>query len=49
MGLQVIVEEGRGQRVAYALDEGMVEFGTALQDGNLERALAYLETLPQNE
>ncbi|CAB3377061.1 Hypothetical predicted protein [Cloeon dipterum] len=46
---EVIVEEARGQKVAYSLDEGMVEFGTALQDGNFERALKYLETLPTND
>ncbi|XP_059491021.1 intraflagellar transport protein 172 homolog [Neocloeon triangulifer] len=46
---EVVVEEARGQKVAYALDEGMVEFGTALQDGNFERALKYLESLSPND
>ncbi|XP_071451009.1 intraflagellar transport protein 172 homolog [Hetaerina americana] len=41
---EVIVQEG-GRQLGYALDEGLVEFGTALEDGDLSRALAYLEGL----
>jgi intraflagellar transport protein 172 len=44
----VVVEEGRGQRLAYTLDEGLVEFGTALQDGDLNRAFKYLESINKN-
>lgn len=31
--------------VAFALDEGLVEFGTAIDDEDYQRALAFLETL----
>lgn len=35
----VIVVEG-GIRVAYTLDEALIEFGTAIDDGDLPRAVA---------
>ena len=41
----VVVVEG-GTRVAYTLDEAMIEFGTALDDGDLGRAVAFLEQEP---
>jgi intraflagellar transport protein 172 len=41
----VIVVEA-GQQVAYTLDETLIEFGTALDDMDLSRAVAYLEQLP---
>eukprot|EP00052_Salpingoeca_macrocollata_P025012 m.226452 g.226452 ORF g.226452 m.226452 type:complete len:1747 (+) comp22359_c0_seq2:150-5390(+) len=41
---EVVVDEGVST-VSYALDEGLVEFGTAVEDGNYERAAAFLETL----
>ncbi|XP_046396687.1 intraflagellar transport protein 172 homolog [Ischnura elegans] len=41
---EVIVQEG-GRQLGYALDEGLVEFGTAVEDGDVNRALAYLEGL----
>eukprot|EP01137_Pigoraptor_chileana_P037243 Opistho-2@34026 len=41
---EVIVNEGVNS-VSYALDEGLIEFGTAIEDGNFERAVAFLETL----
>ena len=31
--------------VSYTLDEGLIEFGTAIDDGDFLRALAFLETL----
>ncbi|KAK2092283.1 hypothetical protein P7K49_028811 [Saguinus oedipus] len=31
--------------VAYTLNEGLMEFGTAIDDGNYTRATAFLETL----
>lgn len=40
----VIVTEGVNT-VSYALDEGLIEFGTAIDDGNYDRATAFLETL----
>lgn len=40
----IIVEDGVNQ-VAYTLDEGLIEFGTAMEDGDLLRAVAFLETL----
>ena len=42
----VIVVEGSHQ-VAYTLDEGLIEFGTAMEDGDLHRAVAYLEGLAE--
>ncbi|XP_074640366.1 intraflagellar transport protein 172 homolog [Tubulanus polymorphus] len=40
----VIVNEGV-QTVSYTLDEGLIEFGTAIDDGDYARAVAFLETL----
>uniref|UniRef100_A0A3Q3IYM6 Intraflagellar transport protein 172 homolog n=1 Tax=Monopterus albus TaxID=43700 RepID=A0A3Q3IYM6_MONAL len=40
----VIVTEGVNT-VTYTLDEGLVEFGTAIEDGDYDRATAFLETL----
>ena len=31
--------------VSYTLDEGLIEFGTALEDGDFGRAVVFLETL----
>ena len=41
---EVVVDDG-ANTVSYALDEGLVEFGTAVDDGNYERACAFLEPL----
>eukprot|EP00042_Codosiga_hollandica_P051782 m.643612 g.643612 ORF g.643612 m.643612 type:complete len:1752 (+) comp58351_c0_seq22:791-6046(+) len=41
---EVLVEDGVSH-VAYTLDEGLIEFGTAIEDGDLLRAVAFLETL----
>uniref|UniRef100_F7BYN0 Intraflagellar transport protein 172 homolog n=1 Tax=Macaca mulatta TaxID=9544 RepID=F7BYN0_MACMU len=41
---EVMVMEGV-TTVAYTLDEGLIEFGTAIDDGNYIRATAFLETL----
>ncbi|CAL8090514.1 unnamed protein product [Calicophoron daubneyi] len=41
---EVLVSEGLTS-VSYALDDGLIEFGTAMEDGNFERAVAFLETL----
>ncbi|KAK0069568.1 intraflagellar transport protein 172 isoform X1 [Biomphalaria pfeifferi] len=40
----VLVSEGVNT-VAYTLDEGLIEFGTAVDDGDYARAVAFLETL----
>lgn len=40
----VVVQEGV-QTVSYTLDEGLIEFGTAIDDGDFERAVSFLETL----
>ncbi|KAJ8355794.1 hypothetical protein SKAU_G00185880 [Synaphobranchus kaupii] len=40
----VIVTEGVNT-VSYTLDEGLIEFGTAIDDGDYCRATAFLETL----
>ncbi|PIK55820.1 putative intraflagellar transport protein [Apostichopus japonicus] len=40
----VIVSEGVTS-ISYTLDEGLIEFGTAVDDGNYTRAVAFLETL----
>ncbi|KAG7173582.1 Intraflagellar transport protein 172-like [Homarus americanus] len=42
---EVIVQDGV-QELSYALDEGLIEFGTAVDDGEFLRAMNYLETLP---
>ncbi|XP_046838206.1 intraflagellar transport protein 172 homolog [Vespa crabro] len=47
----VIVEE-MGNRVSYLLDEGLIEFGTALHDNDFGRVVLFLEELgdtPQAE
>ncbi|KAJ3095379.1 hypothetical protein HDU97_007002 [Phlyctochytrium planicorne] len=41
---EVIVDEGVNT-VSYTLDEGLIEFGTALDDKDYERAVMLLETL----
>ncbi|XP_059516265.1 intraflagellar transport protein 172 homolog [Myotis daubentonii] len=41
---EVMVTEGV-TTVAYTLDENLIEFGTAIDDGNYNRAAAFLETL----
>ncbi|TPX67270.1 hypothetical protein SpCBS45565_g03981 [Spizellomyces sp. 'palustris'] len=41
---EVIVDEGVNT-VSYTLDEGLIEFGTAIDDKDYERAVALLETL----
>ncbi len=41
---EVLVQEGR-QTNTYQLDEGLIEFGTAVDDGDFNRAVAYLESL----
>ncbi|XP_024146740.1 intraflagellar transport protein 172 homolog [Oryzias melastigma] len=40
----VLVKEG-ANTVAYTLDEGLVEFGTAIDDGDYVRAMDFLETM----
>lgn len=48
---EVVVDEG-GNIVSYGLDEGLIEFGTAIDDGNFQRAMDFLETLelaPESE
>ncbi|CAF93921.1 unnamed protein product, partial [Tetraodon nigroviridis] len=40
----VMVTEGV-TTVPYTLDEGLIEFGTAVDDGDYNRAIAFLETL----
>lgn len=40
----VIVEEA-GTEVNYLLDEGLIEFGTALHDNDFGRVLLFLEEL----
>ncbi|KAK7085982.1 hypothetical protein SK128_023173 [Halocaridina rubra] len=42
---EVIVQDGV-QELSYALDEGLIEFGTAIDDGDFLRAMSYLESLP---
>jgi intraflagellar transport protein 172 len=41
----VIVEEGMNS-VSYTLDESLIEFGSALEDHDFDRAVAILEPLP---
>ncbi|KAL5017204.1 hypothetical protein ScPMuIL_006793 [Solemya velum] len=41
---EVIVSEGVAT-ISYTLDEGLIEFGTAIDDGDFERAVTFLETL----
>ncbi|CAL4073000.1 unnamed protein product, partial [Meganyctiphanes norvegica] len=44
---EVIVQDGV-QELSYALDEGLIEFGTAIDDGDYLRAMTYLESLPMS-
>lgn len=47
----VMVEE-HGAKVAYELDEGLIEFGTALHDNDFGRVVLFLENMgdgPQTE
>ncbi|XP_069742704.1 intraflagellar transport protein 172 homolog isoform X3 [Narcine bancroftii] len=41
---EVVVTEGVNT-ISYTLDEGLIEFGTAIDDGDYNRATAFLETL----
>ncbi|CAC5423828.1 IFT172 [Mytilus coruscus] len=41
---EVLVNEGVST-ISYTLDEGLIEFGTAIDDGDFERAVSFLETL----
>ena len=48
---EVLVDEGV-TRASYGLDEGLIEFGTAVDDGDFVRACNFLETLeatPESE
>ena len=40
----MIVQDSR-QEYSYTLDEGLIEFGTAIDDGDLLRAMTFLESL----
>ncbi len=42
----MIVKEGSHQ-VSYQLDEGLIEFGTAVEDGDFGRAVSFLESLDE--
>ncbi|KAM7445695.1 hypothetical protein ABFA07_005947 [Porites harrisoni] len=41
---EVLVNEGV-TTISYTLDEGLIEFGTAVDDGDFPRAVAFLESL----
>ncbi|CAH8629630.1 unnamed protein product [Schistosoma margrebowiei] len=41
---EVLINEGVNS-VTYALDDSRIEFGTAMDDGDLERAVSFLESL----
>jgi len=41
---EVLVNEGV-TTISYTLDEGLIEFGTAIDDGDFPRAVAFLESL----
>ena len=41
---EVVVQEGQHQ-FSYELDEGLIEFGTAIDDGDFNRAITFLESL----
>ena len=45
---EVKVQTGM-EMVCYTLDEGLIEFGTAVDDGDFLRALNFLETLELNK
>ena len=38
---EVVVQEGQHQ-LSYELDEGLIEFGTAVDDGDFDRAVTFL-------
>jgi len=38
---EVIVQEGQHQ-LSYELDEGLIEFGTAIDDADFDRAVTFL-------
>ena len=38
---EVVVQEGQHQ-LSYELDEGLIEFGTAVDDGDYDRAVVFL-------
>ena len=42
--LDTVVQEGQHQ-FSYELDEGLIEFGTAIDDGDFNRAITFLESL----
>ena len=42
--LQAVVQEGHHQ-LGYELDEGLVEFGTAIHDNDFGRAVMFLESI----
>lgn len=44
----MITREGNAEH-RYALDEGLVEFGTAVNDGDFGRAVLYLESLAADQ
>ncbi len=44
----VVINEGVNI-VNYELDSGLIEFGTAMEDGDLVRAVDYLESVPVSE
>lgn len=41
---EVLVQSGV-ETISYTLDEGLIEFGTAIEDGDYLRGLNFLETL----
>ena len=41
---EVVVQEGQHQ-LSYELDEGLIEFGTAVDDGDFDRAVTFLVIL----
>ncbi|XP_064457098.1 intraflagellar transport protein 172 homolog [Ornithodoros turicata] len=45
---EVVVNEGL-TTVGYPLNEGLIEFGTAITDGDFSRAVSYLESLELTE
>ena len=45
---QVWVQSGMDM-LSYSLDEGLIEFGTAIDDEDYHRALAFLETLEMSK
>lgn len=44
--MQIITQEGTHQ-FGYELDEGLVEFGTAVHDSDFGRAILFLENLQE--